>query len=703
MTFRSVLLSRPSSLAQTARPSLTLFFLLVGAFLLTLVPHVPQFPLWLSVTVVAAMVLRCVLEVYRLPLPSTTFCGILALVLLGAIFWQFSTMFGREAGTAFTAGLLAIKFYELRRPRDVALVIFSCFFVVMSALLYSQALELFVYCLIMMWVLIALLLRVHTGDLPQDQLLRMLRHSGFICLQTIPLALFLFFFFPRYQGTLSLALEQNTIGLTDTVSPGSIASLSQNESEAMYVKFLSGIAPPVNLLYWRALVLWDYNNGTWTPGSLSLADPFSRVTGVDSIAQEITIRPNNQKWLYALDTPISIGTNPAQPYAWSKLANGNVLQLILGRLDNRARYTVVSSSTLEDVELKKVERDDGVFIPAGQIDPRVQALADRLHQGLTPDQTQEYSIAVLQFFRRGGFTYNATPGIQGKNWLPVFLFTAKTGFCEHFASAFALLMRLEKIPARLIVGYQGATYNPYADNYIVSQSNAHAWVEIWIDAKNQPAGSRMGRWLRIDPTAMLGISEANLAEGGSGNANDPLSIKIAQRGFNFEDYMPAWVKSSLVDLRLRREQVETNWDNLLFSYDPEAQGRLAQALGFGQQARIFLVLGCVLASGICIIVFRQWLMRRTPLPPVEKLYAAFCRNMARRGIPRAIWEGPFAYTERVAEAFPDDRLAIRRVGSIVARERYGISAGNAAAPHNLQSLLTVITALQAASPSRDRR
>src|SRR3984957_1245129 len=196
MALWSALFPRSTRAPLDTRPSLTLFFLLAGAFLLTLVPHVLQFPIWLSVAVVAAMVLRSFIEVYRLPLPSTTFCAIRALILFVAIWVQFQRISGREAGTALTAGLLAIKFYELRRPRDIALIIFSCFFVVMSALLYSQVLELFVYCLIMMWVLTALLLRVHTGDRQHDHLLQMLGQSGLVFLQAMPLTLLLFFFFP---------------------------------------------------------------------------------------------------------------------------------------------------------------------------------------------------------------------------------------------------------------------------------------------------------------------------------------------------------------------------------------------------------------------------------------------------------------------------------------------------------------------------
>ena len=137
----------------------------------------------------------------------------------------------------------------------------------MSALLYSQAVELFIYCLIMMWVLTALLMRVYTGDLAQDRLLRMLQSAGFVYLQALPLALVLFFFLPRYNGALGLRFDEASIGLNDVVTPGSIAKLSDNQSEAMYVQFEPGSnIPTTDAMYWRALVLWNYDHGTWTQG-----------------------------------------------------------------------------------------------------------------------------------------------------------------------------------------------------------------------------------------------------------------------------------------------------------------------------------------------------------------------------------------------------------------------------------------------------
>ncbi len=81
---------------------------------------------------------------------------------------------------------------------------------------------------------------------------------------------------------------------------------------------------------------------------------------------------------------------------------------------------------------------------------------------------------------------------------------------------------------------------------------------------------------------------------------------------------------------MRREQVETSWDNLVFSYDPEAQNRLAQALGFGDRARTELFLICLAAGGVCLLVFRKWVAKKTPISPLETLYAAFCQKMAQR-------------------------------------------------------------------------
>jgi hypothetical protein len=156
-------------------------------------------------------------------------------------------------------------------------------------------------------------------------------------------------------------------------------------------------------------------------------------------------------------------------------------------------------------------------------------------------------------------------------------------------------------------------------------------------------------------------------------------------------------------MRLRREQMEMTWDNVVLSYDTDAQFKLAQVLGFGLNPMLKLLLVCLGAAGVCSLALWRWLAYKPGISPVEFLYSAFCRNMARRGVPRAPWEGPLAYTERVAEAFPEDMPALRSVGAIVARARYGPVPADSHTIVRLESALALISASQAAVATRERK
>jgi len=714
MPLWSTLFPSTAKAVKPSRPSLTFFFYLIGAFLLTLVPHVIELPVWLSICVVIALVIRSIMEAYRLPLPSSTFCNLVALCLLCGVLLQFHTMLGRDPGMAFTVGLLTIKFFELRGPRDIALIIFSGYFVVMSSLLFSQVIELFIYCLIMMWLLTALLRRLQIGDQPEDHLLPMLKWAGIIFLQALPLAIFLFFFFPRYSGKLQISMGESALGFTDTVKPGDIASLSQNSSPVMYVEFRGDAVPLPESMYWRGLVLWKYQDGAWTAGDLGQTAlnknnwPKPESGGIQ-FDQHITLYPHFQKWLFALDYPIEPAIPESEPTPWSTIFYGDILQLTGDskvKVDHKERYSVLSYPVVNEQILSVAEAKAGIQLP-DENNKDVKALADRLHRG--NPSGKEYANIVLRYFRQEKFQYTASPGIRFRDsrWLHDFLFTTKAGFCDHYAAAFAVLMRMENVPARLVVGYQGATYNPYKNIYTVIQSNAHAWDEVWIDAAVQSVpGERLGHWQRIDPTAVLPPGEGAQPENGSAsqqNVPDELALQAAQHLPTFaETFLPPWLQHSVKELQLRREQMEADWDDLIFSYDPTAQNKLAEALGLGSNPSFLLGLGCVISMALCAFIYRRWFKSKPALPPVENLYALFCQSMAQRGIPRAMWEGPLAYTDRVAEAFPERETAIRTVGSIVAHARYGSTPVAATAPDELKSLLLLITASQAASSSREQ-
>jgi hypothetical protein len=390
------------------------------------------------------------------------------------------------------------------------------------------------------------------------------------------------------------------------------------------------------------------------------------------VVQQIVIYAHQHNWLFALDYPVStaLPDNGSTPDAWhSQIMEGDVLQLANGVLTRRERYQVTSAPSLAPPDSSStIEHWDWALqLPDPKdpdaIDPAVYKLAGQLHRGCA--DADAYILAVLHYFRHDGFVYTIAPGPGGPNALAEFLLHSKRGFCEHYASAFAVLMRLEGYPARVVIGYHGSQFNPYNNLYVIKQSNAHAWDEVWIAKEN--------RWRRVDPTSILSHIEAGLAQEGSDSlASEGLSIEVAHHRITLVSgrSIPSWLRRSMLEIQLRREELEADWNDWVFSYDPQVQSRLAQALGFHGEARYLLSFVSLAAIGTCALVLGTMMSRRRSISPIENLYRRFCRHFARRGLPRADWEGPLAYTDRAAEAFPAQGEPIRDLGRMVARARY---------------------------------
>src|SRR5690606_7640439 len=113
--------------------------------------------------------------------------------------------------------------------------------------------------------------------------------------------------------------------------------------------------------------------------------------------------------------------------------------------------------------------------------------------GLKPEQMIDRALNIFH----DQFVYTMRPPRLGVNAIDDFLFETKRGFCEHFASTFVYLMRTGGVPARIVVGYQGGDFNPVDAYFIVRQSDAHAWAEVWLEGEG---------WRMVDPTAAVAPS-----------------------------------------------------------------------------------------------------------------------------------------------------------------------------------------------------
>jgi hypothetical protein len=251
-----------------------------------------------------------------------------------------------------------------------------------------------------------------------------------------------------------------------------------------------------------------------------------------------------------------------------------------------------------------------------------------------------YVRAVLSFFAEQPFYYTLTPPKLPRDSVDGFLFDTRRGFCEHYASAFALLMRAAGIPTHVVTGYQGGTFNRYADYWIVRQSDAHAWDEVWIAGRG---------WVRIDPTAAIdpgrvehGLSDASIAD-------EPLVSRWQRRS--------AW----FADARLRLDALRQLWRERILFFDQNSQQRLLEWLNIPEPDGQKLVLMLAAALSL-VLVWLTWTVRRE-IDPVRKellvrAYARLCAKLAAAGMPRAAHEGAEDYAARIAQRRPDLESAV---------------------------------------------
>lgn len=252
---------------------------------------------------------------------------------------------------------------------------------------------------------------------------------------------------------------------------------------------------------------------------------------------------------------------------------------------------------------------------------------------------RDYVYSMLAHFRDNPFYYTLNPELLRDNRVDDFLFNTREGFCEHFASTFAFLMRAAGVPTRVVVGYHGAEYNPYEDYMMVYQNNAHAWNEVWLEGEG---------WVRFDPTGA--VSPERIEQGVEAALQDDLAF--------MEQSLFAAVSgrfSFINTLRLRLDALEYEWNRRVVSYDEEVQVELFERL-FGEiteQKVLFLLIGLasqvMVAVGLSVISIGP----QRKLDPVLQLYQTLASELGKVGLARKIGEGPLDYRDRVVAARPE--------------------------------------------------
>lgn len=628
---------------QTDSLSLRNMLWLTASLAMVAAPHIERLPWWVSMLAATLALWRVYLGRMRLDLPRK---WLLLTIVAGAtagVYLGYRTIFGRDAGVALLIVMLALKLLETRSQRDAMLLSFLGYFLVITNFLYSQSIPTALYMLICVWVITSTMIDLQYTQ-PHRGYYNQLRTAGILLAQSAPLMLVLFLFFPRVQGPLwGLPHDaySGVSGLSDTMSPGSLASLTLSDAVAFRVEFKSAVPQPKHL-YWRGPVLWDFDGRTWSAPRYFFTEPQYQAISAP-VDYAVTLEPHNKRWLFALELPGRVPPSAA--------ATDEFLLLAHQPISNRLRYDMVSYlETRYGLTENQMTLGRALTLPPG-FNPKSVEFAQRLRRKFADDA--ELMREVLSMFRNQSFFYTLSPPLLGEHPVDEFLFDTKRGFCEHYASSFAVLMRAVGIPARVVTGYQGGEINPVGNYMIVRQADAHAWTEVWLRGEG---------WVRVDPTAAVSPLRIESGIATAVPRTDPLPLLV--RG----DY--PWLRQ----LRLTWDSLANSWNQWVLGYNPERQRQLLSRVGIDDATWRAMAVILIIATGLITLILALFALRRLRAvvdDPVKRAYLAFCRKLGRRGLPRDPTEGPSDYAARLKRLRPDLAPAIAAITRLYIALRYG--------------------------------
>lgn len=600
---------------------------------------------------------------HRLPAP-----GLLLRTVIGTAL--FAIAVGLNDGLtleAFVTLLIfatTLKTFELRTRRDSIVTIILCYFLIFSSMLFNDSVFVFGYLLVVIVSITAALISV---NFPRSNLTQILPVAGKLFLQAIPFTVVLFLLFPRIQGGLwgRPPVLSSTSGFTDEISFGSISKVAQNREVAFRVSF-EGKAPRYEQLYWRGIVLPRFDGTTWREAK-QYKGFIPRTSSEDNekVSYTVTLEPHNHRQLFALDLPSRLFASRIRGYndytwvRWRPLTN---------RLHYKAESFLEAGPAATDPYSEKYRQ-----LPASG---NSQALTMAAAWRAESDSDKEYVEQAIDFFRSSDFTYTLNPepvpASQSSSAIDAFLFETREGFCEHYASAFAFLMRAGGIPVRLVAGYLGGETNPYGDYMVVRQSDAHVWTEVFLDGET---------WQRVDPTLAVAPNRA------SGSVASGLAAGIDPASREAETTVIPMFLKTFADFG---DLINNSWNNWVLGYSRTTQIQLFEGLGIDLKLPggfvKALVFGVVLLAVCGFIAHALIRKKKRSRDQIKAHYQKFCGAMEKIGMPRLAHQGPMAYARHITKQRPDLERTISEITNLYAQLRFNPQCAENSLPRFAQAV-----------------
>lgn len=572
---------------------------------------------------------------------------------------------------------LLVKLWALIRERDKWQAAIGIFFLFMAAMGTSVHPAVVLYLIAFLVLALMMLTRfaflhVLAGFGREDPALARLPLGGlmtFATVLTLVLAVPLFALLPRVRSPyivgrgVGTGTQIEAAGFSDEVTLDSIGQI-RNSREVALRLLEEGPLDPNREMRFKASTFDEYVGGTWR------RSPKARTLGRSTRARFWLRRQAPQRWvtiylqpLRSPSLPLPVETVVVEPGVTRlDLDEGGALSFSAPPLEVREyRAGLIDAPVL--IGDTPGEGRAAALNPQG-VTPRIARLArEVMGEGNAADRARRLEQHLTQ-------SYEYTLDFRGRtaeNPIESFLFEYKSGQCEYFASSMVLMLRSQGIPARLVTGFLGGEYNPFEGYFIVRESNAHAWVEAWIDGEGwqifdptppagRPAGGDEGMWLltqqawdyvlfRWDRYVLTyGVYDQLRFFGGLRELWSDL-WKIFDRGGKSS---PAAKPAAPADP------------------GPPEQG---EAGGKGISLGVPLPVAVGLAL-LAAVAFAAWLRLRPPLT-ATMAYRRLRRRLGRSGAPIPESVPPLRLGEEAAERYPAAAGPLGRVIDLYLRESFG--------------------------------
>ncbi len=472
------------------------------------------------------------------------------------------------------------------------------------------------------------------------------RMAIWVCVTALPLNVFLtiavFVIFPRLTLNASLPGFGNPhAGFADQVNLAQKGTLQQNRAVVLWLNFPKSEERRHWDGYLRGEVLSQFDGRQWRPAK----EVHSRLITPDSNGIFL-IRPQRAaKLIHEIVTlaDTSAGTLFTSGLSLRVLAplpslqenEGGALRWLASW--RRPLHYEVTAEPFSDAEVLSVHRE----LPSLPLE-RVRSLA---HQIAGSGSAESQARRIEQFLQKN-YRYSTDFGDRiVENPVEYFLFERRLGNCGHFASAMALMLRLQKIPSRVVAGYYKGEWNEPAQSIVVHEQDAHAWVEAYIPGKG---------WVMYDPTPEAPAEtslEKNLLHS-LRQYGDYLSLEWNRLVIQYDLYSQVRAYESLKGTSGRfGSALFSWWSPIQFRLTHLRKQNIQREAETGEAVRFPLKRGTAFALALASV----WLLaqkRHASGDPQIRFYNRFLARMARKGHSKAPQETGWEFARRLSEADP---------------------------------------------------